>query len=199
MAPKAAFASGVRVASAPPATTACASPDLIMRAASPMACVPDAQADITPNTGPRRPWRIATSPAAALPMISGMASGETRSGPRSRSTLHWVSNVAMPPIPEPITHPTSAGSTGGSSSSQSASASAWAPAATASWAKRSERRASLVVMNSVGSKSVHVPRPSAMPLRPASHPSCSSRAELPSGVIAPIPVMRTRSLTTRWP
>ena len=180
------------MASAPPATAACASPDLIMRIASPIACVPEAHADTTPNTGPCSPWRMATSPAAALPMISGMASGETRSAPRSRRISHCASKVAMPPMPEPITHPTSPGSAGGSLSSHPASATACAAAAIASWAKRSERRASLVLMNSVGSKSVQAPRPSAMPDRPASQPSCSSRAELPRGVIAPTPVITTR-------
>ena len=104
-------------------------------------------------------------------MISGIASGDTRSGPRSRSTSHWLSNVHMPPMPEPITQPTSAGSAGGSSASQPASATACELAAIASWAKRSLRRASLTVMNSVGSKSVQAPRPSSMPVRPASQPS----------------------------
>ena len=46
---KAARASGVSAASEPPVTTASASPYWIMRAASPIACAPAAQADTTPN------------------------------------------------------------------------------------------------------------------------------------------------------
>jgi len=196
IAAKAAFASGVSVASAPPVTTASASPAWIIRSAAPIACVPEAQADITPNTGPRRPWRIASSPDAALPMISGIESGDTRSGPRTRSTSQEFSNDPMPPIPVPITQPIRSDSQGGSFSSHPASAIASAQAAIASCAKRSLRRASLVVITCLGSKSRHAPRPSSIPDRRASQPSCSVRAPMPSGVTAPTPVMTTRRLTT---
>ena len=48
---KAACASGVSAASEPPATTASASPAWIIRSAAPIACAPEAQAELTANDG----------------------------------------------------------------------------------------------------------------------------------------------------
>ena len=48
----------VSVASAPPATTASASPYWIIRIADPSAWAPAAQADTTPYICPRKPWRM---------------------------------------------------------------------------------------------------------------------------------------------
>ena len=103
------MASGVSVASAPPVTTARASPDSIIRAAAPIAWVPDAQADMTPNTGPFSPWRIATRPEAALPMIRG---SPWRDASRAAVAEHVVGvlELPMPPMPEPITQPIAVGS-----------------------------------------------------------------------------------------
>ena len=82
----AARASGTRLASDPPATTASARPDSISSTASPIACAPAAQADSGANEGPLSLWRMATAPEPALPIISGIDSGETFFGPSSSST-----------------------------------------------------------------------------------------------------------------
>ncbi len=50
---------------------------------------------------------MATAPAAALGIICGTHSGDIAPGPRSSITECWVSIVAIPPIPVPITQPTS--------------------------------------------------------------------------------------------
>ena len=105
MAAKAATATPAIADSAPPATTASASPASIMRTAAPIACAPAAHADITPNEEPWSPCRIATAAAAAFPISSGTARGDTAFGPRSRSTSCWRSSEPSPPIPVPITHP----------------------------------------------------------------------------------------------
>ena len=109
MAAKAAVATSVSAASAPPVTTASASPLAIIRCAWPIACAPAAQADMTPNDPPRIPRRIATAAAAALPISIGTASGETAFAPRSRSTSCCCSSEPRPPIPVPITQPTRSG------------------------------------------------------------------------------------------
>jgi hypothetical protein len=73
---------GERDASVRPATTTSASPRTIIRAASPIACEPVAQALETLKPGPWAPWRIAIRPAAALGIIIGTNSGETPRGRR---------------------------------------------------------------------------------------------------------------------
>ena len=175
--------------------TARASPDSIIRAAAPIACAPDAHADMTPNTGPRTPWRIASSPAAALPISNGIDSGETRSGPLSRSTSCEFSSVLMPPIPEPITHPTV-----GRVARRAARLPARvadrlvALAAIASCANRSLRRASFVVMKSVGVE-LAARAEAVLDARPPGGPALVQQsAPTPSGVTAPTPVIRTRRL-----
>ena len=159
---KAAVASGVSAASEPPVTTASASPSWIIRAAVPIACAPAAQAESVANDCPRSPCRIDTAAEAALPISSGIESGETAFGPFSSSWRWLCSSVPMPPMPVPIrvaTRPASYGS----SSFQPASASASSDATIANCAKRSERRASLIDRCSVGSNSVAAPTPSWMP------------------------------------
>ena len=110
MALKHAKPNSVSVASAPPATTASASPYWIMRSAWPSAWAPPEQADTTPYIWPRSSWRIATAAAAALGMYIGMPSGETRAAPRCRITSWLASTVAIPPMPVAITHPIRSGS-----------------------------------------------------------------------------------------
>src|SRR5688572_14474388 len=70
-------------ASAPPATITSASPSLISRVASPMACAPVAQAVTTEWFGPLKPYLIETWPEARLIKADGMKNGLTRRGPRS--------------------------------------------------------------------------------------------------------------------
>src|SRR5947209_4914776 len=100
----------------------------------------------------------------------------------------------MPPIPVATTQPIRIGSYAGSSS-QPAWATASAAATTASWEKRSRRRASLTDRNSLGSNSVHAAIPSTIPHSPAAQRSCSRLAPTPSGVTAPMPVMTTLRFT----
>ena len=70
-------------ASAPPATITSASPKMISRAASPIACAPVEQAVTTAWFGPFSPWRIDTWPETRLMMLPGMKNGLMRRGPRS--------------------------------------------------------------------------------------------------------------------
>ena len=51
--------------------------------------------------GPFAPSAIATLPAPSLAMSSGMASGESRSGPLSKSVLNDASVTSSPPMPTP--------------------------------------------------------------------------------------------------
>ncbi len=51
-----------------------------------------------------------TPAAPALPIISGIASGETFSGPLSSSRSCWPSSVPMPPMPVPMMQPMRFGS-----------------------------------------------------------------------------------------
>ncbi len=53
---------------------------------------------------------MATAPLGALAIISGIASGETRSGPLSRMTSWPLTSVVIPPIPVPTITPTRSGS-----------------------------------------------------------------------------------------
>ena len=160
------MASGVSAASEPPVTTASASPHWIMRQAVPIACAPAAQADSVANDCPRRSWRIDTAAEAALPMSSGIDSGETAFGPFSSSSLWFASSVPMPPMPVPISVAMRVASYG-NSSDQPASSSASSEATIANCEKRSARRACLIERCSVGSNSVAAPTPSWMPESPA--------------------------------
>ena len=80
-----------------------------MRAAAPIACAPAAHAETIPHTCPRSPWRIDSAAAPALLIMSGTASGETRSGPCSSKVTWLASSVPMPPMPVPSTQPTRSG------------------------------------------------------------------------------------------
>ncbi len=102
---KAARASGTSAASEPPATTASARPDSISSTASPIAWAPAAQAESGANDGPRSLWRMATAPAPALPIMSGIDSGETFFAPCSSSTWWLCVSVPMPPMPVPMMQP----------------------------------------------------------------------------------------------
>ena len=150
--------SAVRAASAPPVTTASASPDSIIRIAWPIAWAPAAQADIDAERlarggrGASRPRRRRRCPSAAAP-----TSGETAFGPRSRSTSCCSSSEPRPPIPVPITQPIRSGVVAAARRPSRRCASASSAAATASWVKRSMRRASLRLRRSVGSKSEQRP------------------------------------------
>ena len=77
----------VSAASAPPATTASASPYWIIRSAAPIAWAPLEQAETTPYIWPWRPCFIETAAAPALGMYCGIPSGETIFAP---SVAHHV-------------------------------------------------------------------------------------------------------------
>ena len=66
------------VASAPPATITSASPHMISREASPMACTPEAQAVTTAWFGPLKPYLIDRWPEARLISADGMKNGDSR-------------------------------------------------------------------------------------------------------------------------
>ncbi len=78
----------------------------------PIAWAPAAQADTVPNDWPRRLCFIATTPAAAFAISSGIDSGEMRSAPSSRRMMCWASSVPRPPIPVPMTLAARSGSYG---------------------------------------------------------------------------------------
>ena len=140
----------VTVASAPPASIASARPLRMCSVASPRAWLPEAQAVDGHVSGPFRPSSIETWPAPMFAITSGMKSGETRSGPRFSATSVWVTKLASPPMPQPTAAPTRGADAGDTVSA--ASSTARRPAATASWANRSMRRAARRSMKSVGSK-----------------------------------------------
>ena len=151
--------------------------------------------------GPLAPNFIAISPAAMSMIIIGIMNAETRRGSFACDRT-FSTTVLTPPMPDPKATPTR-----GARSfviSSFASAIACDAVATANWAKRSARRASLRSMYSRGSKSrtsppIVVSRPvvskrviGPMPLRPARMPSQVFATDPPSGVIMPRPVTTTR-------
>ena len=81
---------------------------------------------------PRRRWASSAARRAARRALA----------PASRSTSCWSSSVARPPMPVPITQPTSVGLVRQARRASPASAIASSAAASASWVKRSARRAS---------------------------------------------------------
>ena len=91
--------------SAPPATMTSASSMAIIRAASPMAWAPVAQAVTTEWFGPLRPWRMEIWPEARLISDIGMKKGLTRRGPCSFSTRAVSAMGPRPPMPEPTMTP----------------------------------------------------------------------------------------------
>ena len=110
-------------ASAPPATITSASPNAIMRLASPIAWAPVEHAVTTEWLGPLKPKRIDTWPLTRLIRLAGMKNGLTRLGPRCSSSIAVSAMVLSPPIPEPISTPVRSRASS-SSGSQSASCTA---------------------------------------------------------------------------
>ena len=92
-------------ASAPPATITSASPHMISRAASPIACTPVAQAVTTEWFGPLKPYLIDTWPDARLISAEGMKNGDSRRARPSCTRIDASKIVSSPPMPEPIITP----------------------------------------------------------------------------------------------
>ncbi len=188
-------------ASAPPATTTSAIPARIVSYASPSASAPDAHADTVERTAPCAPISSPIRPAGPLGMSIGTVNGETRREPLSRNVSHWSSSVIAPPMPVPTTTASRVGST-----STAASAHASRAARSATRCTRSSVRASTRSRRSAGSVlSVAAMRtgrsayssPSSRPTpdSPASSAAQVSAAVSPTGVTAPIPVMKARMVT----
>ena len=149
------------------------------------------------------PSVIATWPLAESTSTFGRKNGETRSGPRSRSTSDCSSDPTDPPIAEPRTIPILVGS----NPFRPASPTASLAAATAKRTFRSSLRASFGGTTPAGSKSLTSAatrtgnslasneRIQSMPLRPSTAARHVEGASLPSGVTAPSPV--TTTLRTR--
>src|SRR3989338_7032026 len=98
-------ASGLIVASAPPAIITSASPYSMMRADSPMQCVPVVQAETIARFGPFNQYITDRLPEIMLMMVPGMKNGEILRGPEARKSV-WVSSIiGKPPIPEPMLTP----------------------------------------------------------------------------------------------
>ena len=72
---------GVKLASDPPATNISASPNLIIRQASPTELFAVAQAVTIDIFGPPKPYSMEMRPLAMLEIIIGIVKGETRDGP----------------------------------------------------------------------------------------------------------------------
>ena len=194
--------SGVRAASLPPQIMATASSRWMARNASPIACPPVAHADTIERFGPLAPWAMLTAPEAMLTMIIVAKKGLTRPGPRSSSTRCCSSQVAAPPIPDPMITPTRSAFRGVIAKPESSSASR--DAASASWTNRSLRRTSLRSMNCVGSNPGISPAICVSygvgsnavirrtPERPSISPVQKSSFPVPIGVMTPTPVRATR-------
>jgi len=188
-------------ASVPPAIMASASPRSMMRKASPMEWAEEAHAVAVASLGPRAPKRMETWPAARLMMAPGMKKGEILRGPPASITECSRSMTSKPPIPEPMWTPTR--SRLESSILRPEWSMASCAAAIAKWMKRPILRASFFSMKRSGSKSLTSAAMrtgwpvrskaliSAIPLRPASRPSQSSGAVLPTPQTRPIPVTTT--------
>ena len=91
--------------SAPPATITSASSSAIIRAASPMAWAPVAQAVTTEWFGPFSLWRIEIWPLVRLIRAEGMKKGLTRRGPCSLRMMAVSAMGPRPPMPEPTMTP----------------------------------------------------------------------------------------------
>ena len=110
MASKPEIPSATMDASAPPATNASASPNLMMRHASPMALFAVAHAVTWHMFGPCSPRSMLSWPLAMLEIIIGIMNGETRLGPFVMRTVCWISRVERPPMPLPSIQPKRVGS-----------------------------------------------------------------------------------------
>ncbi len=154
------------------------------------------------DSGPRSPSCIETWAAPMFATIIGMKNGERRSAPRSSWSCTCWAKVPRPPMPLPTIAPTR--SRVSSSTVSAASSSARRAAATASWLKRSMRRAAFFSMKSVGSKpftsqAIRVSRSAGSnrvigpaPPRPATAEAHTSSRPMPIGVTRPRPVTTTR-------
>ena len=78
-----------------------ARPARIMSSAMPIASVDDAQAVVITWHGPFAPSAMAMLPAPSLAISSGMAKGESLSGPFSNNVLKDSPVTSRPPIPTP--------------------------------------------------------------------------------------------------
>ena len=89
-------------ASVPPQIAISASPLLISRAASPIACTPAAHAVIGAPSGPLKPCRIEIWSAAILARKEGAVNGDSRRGPRVSVVLTASAIAPNPPTPDAI-------------------------------------------------------------------------------------------------
>ena len=105
MAAKPATASGVIVASHPPARKTSASPHLIARQASPTELLAVAHAVTKQILGPRKLSASETRALAAFPIMQMIAKGEIREGPCSMRRRASLSVLSRPPIPVPMNTP----------------------------------------------------------------------------------------------
>src|SRR5918912_2530494 len=163
-----------------------------------MAMVPAAQAATEVIMGPWMPSWIDGWDEAILGDISGTKKGVTRSGPFSLNVRSSRATRFMPPPPVFITTPTAALLAGVIASP--ASSRAMRLTATANWAKRSMRRASLTGMYRLGSKPVTSPAMRThkadasnaamgpMPQTPADRLAQNSSTVRPIGLRTPRPV-----------
>ena len=126
-------------------------------------------------------------PSAAAPPAARRPSGRV-----SRSTSCCRSSEPRPPIPVPITQPTRVRVVGELVGPSRPASSASSAAATASWVKRSWRRASLRDRKSAGSKSSQRRDAVVDPALAGGPALDEGLAPTPSGVTAPTPVMTTR-------
>ena len=205
-APKPPIPSGQIAASVPPATITSASPHWIARTASPMECVPVAQAVTTLIHFPFSPKWIATFPAAIFEIISGIISGGMRPGPFASSFSYDFSIIGILPIPQPTETPIRVRSSISSASPDCAIASALA--ATAYWPNSSIRFASLNSIVSSGSKSFtcaasfvlyfSVSKRSIRPIPTVFFFRFSQNVSVvfPIGEITPVPVTTTRFISS---
>lgn len=87
-------------ASVSPHMAISASPLLMSLAASPIACTPAAQTVTGAPSGPLKPYRMETCPAAMLARKDGAVNGDNRRGPRA-SVVRTASAIApKPPTPD---------------------------------------------------------------------------------------------------
>ena len=159
-------------------------------------------------SGPRVPSSMDTNAAPMLGISAGTQKGEKRSMPFVNRCSCAVCSVPSPPMPVAMAAPMRSAS--GSISSRAWSTASRA-AATASWQKRSVRRAVFLSIATVGSKSLtsqailtgdseaskSVIGPP--PGRPARRASSTSGTPLPMALTAPSPVMTTRRSATTSP
>ena len=97
-------------ASAPPARNISASPNLIIRQASPILLLAVAHAVTIDILGPQSPYSIEMRPLAILLIIIGIVKGDTRLGPLLRYISCCFSKVINPPMPLPTMQPNRKGS-----------------------------------------------------------------------------------------